>query len=243
MKWLVWMEDDAKEDFRWVETIYCQPWQGLTLTFDIYSTLAFSSAFRNLKKERTLVCRRVRNLLTLAIFCRAQQFVKVNGGLSTSPPPLLPSSSCLSPNWSLLLLLFSCRDGCLNMKPRPSLWHRVFMFAFMWLSFLYWLNLAGVLVASAASLTPQWENEARMNTNRRWVRRTDEQDWCQLKWLFTLIFSLRGQMMIMICKQNKWIRALLWQVIFFFNNHSSHWSLYPPWAPRWFVTRHLPRLL
>lgn len=215
MKWLVWREDDAKEDFRWVETIYCQPWQGLTLTFDIYSTLAFSSAFRNLK-ERTLVCRHVRNLLTLAIFCYAQQFVKVNGGLSTSPPPLLPSSSCLFPTHPSFFSSSPVETAAWTWSRDPrsdtgSLCLRLCGFLF-----LYWLNLAGVLVASAASLTPQWENEARMNTNRRRVRRTDEQDWCQLKWLFTLIFSLRGQMMIMICKQNKWIHALLWQVIFFF---------------------------
>lgn len=33
----------------------------------------------------------------------------------------------------------------------------------------YWLNLVGVLVVSAAFLTPRWENEAGMNTNRGWV--------------------------------------------------------------------------
>lgn len=61
--------------------------------------------------------------------------------LPSSPPPppsLLPSSSLFS-ILSLLLLFFPYRDGCLNMKPRhnslPSLWHRLFMFVFMWVSF------------------------------------------------------------------------------------------------------------
>lgn len=87
---------------------------------------------------------------------------------SFSPPLLLlvfhpiPSSSLLP--LSRRLLEHEAETSFSALALTPALYVCVYVGFFF-----YWLNLVGVLVVSAAFLTPRWENEAGMNTNRGWV--------------------------------------------------------------------------